>query len=514
MLCYEILFCLVFGTKQKIILSMKTVNIIGSGFGGLSLAIRLQSQGYKVQIFEKNAMVGGHAYQIKEKGYTFDMGPSLITAPEIIQRVFTSAGKDINDYLDMHYLDPFYRVYFHDKSFIDYTGKADEMKAQMAKFNPDDANNYDKFIDFSEQIYQAVITDGLGSRPFNKLKTMLEFIPRALKTKALFPSYLLTSSYFKDFRHRFMFSFHPLFIGGNPFRVPAIYLMISYLEKTGGVWYSTGGMYSLVKAFESIFIEKGGIVNINSEVTKIEVKDGLTKGVWVGDKYYPSDIVVSNGDVTHTYKELVSEENRAKWSNRKLEDSQYSMSCFVLYLGTKRKYPELLHHTLILSHRYKELVKDIFDNHVLPDDYSMYLHVPSRTDETMAPEGCESMYILIPVTNMKADVDWSSHGQVFADKVIDSLEHDFGLEDLRANLDYVSFFTPKDFKEKRNSYLGSPWGLEPSMLQTAYFRPHNVSEDIPNLFLVGAGTHPGAGVPGVLLSAEATEKTINEWVGK
>lgn len=491
-------------------MEMKKINIIGSGFGALSLAVRLQSNGYSVRVFEKNEMVGGHAYQIKAKGYTFDMGPSLITAPEIIQSVFASAGKNMNDYLDLHYLDPFYRVYFHDRTFIDYNGNAEQMKAQMAKFNEDDAKAYDKFIDFSEQIYHAVITDGLGSRPFSDLKTMIQFIPRAMQTQALYPAYTHTSKFFKDFRHRFMFSFHPLFIGGNPFRVPSIYLMISYLEKTGGVWYSTGGMYSLVNALKDIFLEKGGEIHTSAEVTKIDVKNGKTTGLYVKDKFYESDAVVSNGDVTHTYMKLIPEQYRKKWTDNKLKKKQYSMSSFVLYLGTKKKYPELLHHTLILSERYKELVKDIFDRHILPADYSMYLHVPSRTDASMAPEGCESMYILIPVTNMKADIDWSKMGQIFADKVIDGLEHDFGMKDLRANLDYVSFFTPEDFAEKRNSYLGSPWGLEPTLLQTAYFRPHNISEDIPNLFLVGAGTHPGAGVPGVMLSAETTEKLIRK----
>lgn len=488
----------------------KKVIIIGSGFGGLSLAIRLLSKGFDVEMFEKNSMAGGHAYQIKEKGYTFDMGPSLITAPDIIQKVFNSVGEDMFKHLDLEYLNPFYRIYFADKTFIDYSSDEESMINQMKKFNEDDAKNYKNFIDFSEQIYHAVITDGLGSESFGNFSTMLKFIPRAIKTKAVFPAYFLASKYFKDFRHRFMFSFHPLFIGGNPFRVPAIYLMISYLEKTGGVWYSKGGMYSLVQSFVNLIQKNGGKIHLNSEVDKILVHNGKVKGIRVGDTSYEADYVVSNGDLTHTYKELIAPEFRKKWTNSKLTKSKYSMSCFVLYLGVKKQYPELKHHTLILSPRYKELIQDIFDNHVLPDDFSMYLHIPSRSDESMAPKGCDSMYVLAPVTNLKANIDWSTEGDIYANKIIDSLEHEFGLTDLRENIEYQSYFSPEDFESKRNSYLGSPWGLEPSILQTAYFRPHNESEDIENLYFVGAGTHPGAGVPGVLLSAEVTEKLIIE----
>ncbi|GAB5465482.1 MAG: phytoene desaturase [Candidatus Kapaibacteriales bacterium] len=491
-----------------------TVNIIGSGFGGLSLAVRLQSKGYQVTIFEKNDMPGGHAYQIKEKGYTFDMGPSLITAPKILEDLFASAGKKVEDYLDLHYLDPFYRIYYADKTYIDYSGDAESMKKQMAEFNKEDAKKYDDFIDFSEQIYHAVITDGLGARPFSEISTMIKFIPRALKTKALYPAYMLASRFFKDPRHRFMFSFHPLFIGGNPFRVPSIYLMISYLEKEGGVWYSTGGMYSLVEALKNIFEEKGGRIITNAEVTGLDIKDGKAIALYSNGRYYLSDITVSNADITHTYQNLIAPEHRKKWTDQKLDSAKYSMGCFVLYLGVKKKYPELKHHTLILSPRYKELVKDIFDNHVLPEDFSMYLHVPSKTDPSMAPEGCESIYILAPVTNMKANIDWDITGPLFAEKMIQYLEHEFGMEDLEEHIDYKSWFTPKDFKEKRNSHLGSPWGLEPSLLQTAYFRPHNNSSDIEGLYFVGAGTHPGAGVPGVMLSAEATEKCIDSDIEK
>ncbi|MCX7736256.1 MAG: phytoene desaturase family protein [Candidatus Kapabacteria bacterium] len=487
---------------------MKTAIIIGSGFGALSLGIRLQADNWNVKIFEKNQAPGGHAQQFKKNGYTFDMGPSLITAPDILKSIFIKAGKDLNDYVSLVPLDPFYRVYFHDKSFIDYTGDSQRMINQMKNFNPQDADNYNKFIDKSKEIYKAVIEDGLGSTAFNNLGIMLKFIPRATKLNALLPAYSVASKYFEDFRHRFMFSFHPLFIGGNPFKVPSVYLMISYLEKAGGVWYTIGGMYSLVQAFVSVFKELGGELYTNSEVNEIPVKDGKAIGIISNDKFYEADIVISNADVTRTYSILKSKDESYRNGN---VSGKYSMSAFLMFLGVKKKYPELLHHTIILSHRYKELVTDIFDRHILPDDFSMYVHVPSKTDPSMAPEGCDSIYILVPVTNLQAGVDWDKEKTTYGDKIINFLENNFGLEDFKNNIDFIDYFTPKDFLLQRNSAFGTPWGLEPVLTQTAYFRQHNQSKKIKNLFFVGAGTHPGAGLPGVMLSAEATEKLIKKY---
>jgi phytoene desaturase len=486
----------------------KKVAIIGSGFGGLSAAIRLQSRGFQVTIFEKNEMVGGHAYQLKKDGYTFDMGPSLITAPDIIQKVFQSAGRKMENYIDLIPLDPYYRIYFHDKSFLDYNGDSEHMKKEMSKFNINDARNYDSFMNLTSKLYDAVITDGLGSTPFMGWKTMIEFMPKALKLRALYPCYSLVEKYFKDFRHRFSFSFHPLFIGGSPFRSPAVYLMIPYLEKKGGVWFTPGGMYSLVKAFETVFIEQGGIILTNYEVNEIVVKNNKAVGIQVGHEFYPSDIVISNADFAHTQLNLIQPEARKKWHDRKVKKMGYSMSAFLIYLGVRKQYPELLHHTLILSERYRELVKDVFDRKILPDDFSMYLHIPSRTDVNMAPPGCESMYVLVPVPNLDSNIDWNTMKKTYADKIINYLENEFGLKDLSQNIDVLEIFTPEDFKKRRNNHLGSAWGVEPKLTQTAIFRPHNKSDDIEGLYFVGTNTHPGAGVPGVLLTAETTEYLI------
>jgi len=487
---------------------MSKIAMIGSGFGGLAAAIRLQAKGFDVTIFEKNEKVGGHAYQMKIKGYTFDMGPSLITAPNIINGVFTAAHKNMNNYVDMIRLNPYYRIYYHDGTYLDYSGDNEQMKNQMARYSPEDANNYEQFMDHCRLIYDAVITDGLGSTPFMNWRSLIDFLPRALKLDAIRSTYSFVKKYFKHPNHHFTFSFHPLFIGGNPFRSPSVYLMIPYLEKEGGVWFSKGGMYELVRAFEKVFIELGGRIKISHEVQEIVVENGTAKGIVINDEFYAADAVVSNADIAYTYKYLIRPEYRKKWSDRKIDRTSISMSTFLIYIGSKKQYPQLLHHTLILSHRYKELVKDIFDNKILPNDFSMYLHAPTRSDASMAPEGRESMYVLIPVSNLAAGIDWKTMSEPFTDRVLEYLEKNFGLEQLKQNIEVLEVFTPLDFQDKRNSYLGSPWGIEPKLTQTAYFRPHNRSEDINKLYFVGAGTHPGAGLPGVLLTAEATEKVI------
>ncbi len=486
---------------------MKKIIVIGAGFGGLAIAIRLQAKGFQVTLLEKNEMVGGHAYQYKEKGYTFDMGPSLITAPFIIERIFEAAGKKMSDYLNLIYLDPFYRIHFHDGSFLNYSPDSDIMKQQLANFNPKDAENYDRFIRYTKEVYDAVITDGLGSVPFT-YSTLIPFIPRAMKLRALFPTYNVVAKYFTDPRSRFTFSFHPLFIGGSPFRSPAVYLMIPYLEKMDGVWFTKGGMYSFVQALEKLFTDIGGTVKTEHEVSEIVVNNGTVKGVMTRNQFIEADAVVSNAHFAHTYKDLINASHRRKWSDRRVTKMAYSMSSFLIYLGVKKKYPELLQHNLILSPRYKELIKDIFDNKILADDFSMYLHAPSVTDETMAPAGGESMYILIPVPNLAGSTDWNKMSQPYADKILTFLEKDFGLKDLKKNIEVQRIYTPLDFAMERNNYLGSAWGLEPKLTQSATFRPANRSEDIVNLYLVGASTHPGAGVPGTLLTAEATEKAI------
>ena len=485
----------------------KSAIVIGAGFGGLAIANRLQSAGLNVTLLEKRPKVGGRAYQFIEKGYVFDMGPSLITAPALIEDIFREAGRSSSEFFDLIPLDPYYRVYYHDNTYIDYSGDAEHMKTQMHAFNPGDAARYDEFMEAIAPIYDEVITKKLGAQPFDTPGSMLRFTPRAMQLKAFLPVTAYVNRYFKDFRHRFMFSFHPLFIGGHPFRSPSIYLMIPFLEKQDGVWFTKGGMYTVVDSLKRLFLEQGGKLQTEAEVSEIIVEDGKTTGVHVNGEYMPADAVISNADFAHTYRHLINPKWRKKWTNKKIDKIKYSMSCFLLYIGVKKKYPQLEHHTLILSERYKGLVDDIFNGSPLPDDFSMYVHVPTKTDPDMAPPGCESMYILIPVSNLTAETDWNEQRESFTERVLTFLE-EWGMDGLRENLEVLKVFTPLEFESELNAYQGNAFAIEPKLTQTAYFRPHNRSEDVDGLYFVGAGTHPGAGVPGVILSAEATAGCI------
>ncbi len=494
--------------------------VIGSGFGGLTVAVRLQAAGIATTLIEKRDQLGGRAGQIYDSGYTFDTGPSLITAPPILNDIFHAAGRKLDDYVTLVPLDPFYRVWFHDGTSIDYRSDLAQMKKVMAKFDERDADRLDKFFSKLSPIYEAVITEGLGARPFDSLGMMAGFAPRVIALGAWQPVAQFVRQYFRNWRHHFLYSFHPLFLGGSPFRAPSIFLMIPYLEKEGGVWYANGGMYSLVKGLGKLFLDIGGQIHLNSSAQLIEVSGprptrSKVKGVRILDQNKNSeyslsaDIVVSNADVGHTYGTLLKDVKRRRWTNSRLDGIHQSMSCFLLYFGVRRKYPNLSHHTIILGPRYKGLVQDIFDRKILADDFSMYLHVPSRTEPAMAPEGGESIYILVPVPNMASGIDWSEMSDPMTNRVISALET-WGLEGLRDAIEVQHVFTPSDFQSEYNATLGNAFGIEPRITQTAWFRPHNRSEEVDGLYLVGAGTHPGAGVPGVVLSASATMHAIKE----
>jgi phytoene desaturase len=489
--------------KKRMSQTNKTAVVIGSGFGGLSLAVRLQAAGVDVTLVEKREKIGGRSYQLKDSGYVFDMGPSLITAPRIIESIFEAAGRRMEDYLELMPLDPYYRIYFHDGTHLDYVGDSERMKAQMRQYNPADAERFDAFMDKVRPIYDAVIADRLGSKPFDTIGSMLGFLPRMAKLQAHRTVTSFVNRFFEDFRHRFIYSFHPLFVGGNPFKTPSIYLMIPFLERQGGVWFTRGGMYSVVEALGKVFEELGGRIVTEAEATEIRVEGGRAVGVETVQGYFPADMVISNGDPGHTYKHLVRSEHRRKWTDRKVDRTEYAMSCFLLYMGTRKQYPQLEHHTLILTERYEGLLKDIFRKKILPEDFSMYLHVPTRTYPDMAPEGCESMYVLVPVANNRSGIDWSKEAAPFRERILEFLE-EWGLEGLRENMEVLHTFTPDDFESELNATVGNAFAIEPKFTQTAWFRPHNRSEDVDGLYLVGAGTHPGAGVPGVMLSAEAT----------
>lgn len=473
------------------------------------MAIRLQAKGIQTTLFEKNQQVGGHASQLRMDGYTFDMGPSLITAPQIIDKLFKAAGKQRSEYISLLPLDPFYRIHFHDGTFLDYGSNLQKMQKQLSSFHLDDGKNYPRFLDYAQRMYKAVIEDGMGSQPFTT-GTLLKFLPQAVRLNAFRSTYAMAAKFFKDPRSRFAFSFHPLFIGGSPFNSPAVYLMIPFLEKQEGVWYTKGGMYSLVQALEQLFLDIGGKVLTRQPVDRFHIESGRIRGVFSQGEQYPADLVVSNAHFAHTHLDLIEAPHRRKWTEKRVRNQAYGMSTFLIYLGLNKQYPELNHHTLVLSKRYRELVRDIFTHKKLADDFSLYLHAPSRTDASMAPPGKDSVYVLSPVPNLDSAINWKEEGPRYRDRILHHLEHEFGLKDLQKNIEVCEIFTPEDFQHNRNNFLGAAWGLEPKLTQSASFRPANRSEDIRGLYHVGASTHPGAGVPGVMLSAEATEKAIIE----
>lgn len=485
---------------------MPEITIIGAGFGGLALGVRLQAAGYKVTLIDKQSQPGGHAIRLEKGGYTFDMGPSLITAPDLLEELFTLAGRQLRDYLTLVPLDPYYRIYFWDGTYIDYTGDTERMKAQIAQLSPGEEKAYDAFMERSRAFYEAVIEEGLGARPFT-WRELWRFLPKALRLGALRSAYSFARQYFRDERLRFVFSFHPLFIGGNPFLSPAVYQMIPYLEKVGGVWYAYGGMHAVAEALARLFQELGGILRLNTEAKSIIVKNGKAVAVQTEAGDIPADIVVSNADFLHTYTRLLPEPYRL--STFRVRTLQYSMSAFLLYLGLRRTYPEKLpHHTIALGPRYQGLVRDIFHRQIVPEDFSLYLHAPTRTEPGMAPAGGESLYVLSPVANLQSGVQWDALSASYEERILTFLEKKLGLEGLRDAIVVKERFTPEDFLHQRNCTYGAAWGPQPVLWQTAVLRPSNRSRRLPNLFLVGAGTHPGAGVPGVLLSAKATEKAL------
>ncbi len=497
-------------------MSGSPIVVVGGGFGGLATAIRLQAAGHQVTLIEKRAQLGGRAGQLKVDGFTFDMGPSIITAPHLLHDLWSSARARLRDDLDLVPLTPYYRIYFGDGRHFDYGGSLEHVESQIRAFDPDGVGGYHRFMAATRHIYQRAFQD-LAGQPFHQLTTMLKLVPELLRLNAAQSVYDFVSRFFRDPQLRTVFSFHPLFIGGNPFRASAIYSIVPYLEREGGVWFARGGMYSLVEAMHGLFSRLGGVTRLSTPVEEVLVDERTrrTTGVRLeGGETLPADAVVLNADVASAYMQLVPARYRQHMTDRRIKSYRYAMSCFLLYLGLDRQYPQLLHHTIIMADRYRGLIGDIFDGHGLPPDMSLYLHAPTRTDSSMAPPGGESLYVLVPVPHLGHGVDWTREAQPFRDRIVRFLEDEFGLTDLEQAIKVERRFTPLDFRDDLSSYLGSAFSIEPTLLQSAWFRPHNVSEDVAGLYLVGAGTHPGAGVPGVLLSASITSGLILDRLGR
>ena len=487
--------------------------VIGSGFAGLAAAVRLQARGYQVELIEARDQLGGRAYVYRQHGFTFDGGPTVITAPFLIDEVFHAAGRRTEDYVKIVPVDPFYRIEFHDGRAFEYNGDGPEMERRVAAFAPGDLDGYRRMIHHAKAIFEKGFVE-LADKPFLRIRDMLRIAPDLARLGAQRTVYGFVSRYIKDPMLRRVFSFHPLLVGGNPFQTTSIYALIHYLERQWGVHYAMGGTGAIVSAFGRVFEELGGRIRLSSPAAKILVSaDNSSKrprviGVQLrSGEVIECDAVVSNADVANTYRKLVAPEFRKKNTDRRMERMRYSMSLFVIYFGTRRQYHSVKHHTIILSESYRELLHDIFNRKTLSDDVSLYLHRPSATDPSMAPPGCDSFYVLAPVPNQLSGIDWAAHARPFRDRVLLELERRC-MPGLRDSIVTERLLTPLDFETTLDSFRGAAFSFEPVFTQSAWFRPHNASEDIEHLYFAGAGTHPGAGIPGVLSSAKIVENLI------
>ena len=488
---------------------MKIV-VIGSGFGGLSAAIRLQAQGHNVTIVEKRDKLGGRAYVYEQDGFKFDGGPTIITAPWLIDEMFEAAGKKTSDYVKLVKLDPFYNIRWEDGTVFHYNDDRETLLNEIRKIAPDEVENYKRFSSNLGEIYRVGFE--LIDRPFSTVWDMVKVVPEMIKLRSDRSVYKFASKYFKNEKLREAFSFHPLLIGGNPFTATSIYAMIHELEQKFGVWFAMGGTGALVKALGELFMDIGGEVFTEAEVSEILIDEqtGKAKGVKIkSGEILQADAVVANSDVGRTYLDLIPAKYRKKYTNAKIKKMTYSMSLFVIYFGTDRKYENMAHHEILLGKRYKGLLDEIFIDKTLAEDFSLYLHRPTATDPSLAPEGCDCWYVLSPVPNLEGKTDWKTQAEPYKQKIYEYLETHY-MPDLRKHIISETHIDPLHFEDTLNSYLGNAFGVEPTLLQSAYLRPHNRSEDIENLYLVGAGTHPGAGLPGVMSSG----KIVAGMIGK
>jgi phytoene desaturase len=530
------------GKEYPITMERKTAIVIGSGFGGIACAMRLQSLGFQTRLLEKLDAPGGRAYVRREAGFTFDMGPTVLTVPHFIEELFSleqdhamlgepdfpahvlgddkritsgnSGGPNTSRYLDIIPILPFYRIYFDDGTFFDYDADPENVRRQIMALAPEDMAGYEAFHEQARAIFNRGFLE-LGYTYFGNVGQMLGVVPDLLKLGAVQPLFSLIKKYFKSDKMRQVFSFEPLLVGGNPMKVPAIYAMIHFVEKTWGIHFAIGGTGALVKALIRKFEEMGGTIQLNAEVKSINVekRNGkrITTGVTLASgETIAADVVVSNADYATTYMKMIDKQHRTINRDAVVKFRKQSMSLMVIYFGYKKQAgdPDLQHHNIILGPRYEELLTDIFERKILGPDFSQYLHIPTLTDPSLAPEGHHAAYTLIPVPNNQSDLDWSKIGEGYKDKVLTFLEERGYIPNLKERLVYQSYVTPDYFEQTLGSYVGNGFGVEPVLTQTAFFRPHNRSEDVSNLYLVGQSTQPGGGTPSVMMSAKMTVREI------
>ncbi|MGQ3355287.1 MAG: phytoene desaturase [Phreatobacter sp.] len=481
--------------------------VIGSGFGGLAAAVRLSVRGYRVSVLEKLDQPGGRARVFRQDGFTFDAGPTIVTAPFLFDELWTLCGQRREDHVDLLALEPFYRLRFNDGSSLDCSGDPDVMRANIARIAPGDVAGYDRFMAKSAEICRIGF-EQLGHVPFGSVMDMIRVAPDLIRLSGHRSVHHLVSRYVKDERLRIALSFHPLFVGGNPFTASAIYGLIAHLERRWGVHFARGGTGRLVSGLVDLIRSQGGTVRLGAEVRHISVTNGRATGVVLaGGEAIAADVVVSNADVTWTYGRLLPEGASRRWRPAKLARASQSMSLFVWYFGTDRTYPDVPHHTILLGPRYRGLLDDIFRRKVLAEDFSLYLHRPTATDGSLAPAGHDAFYVLSPVPNLAGGEDWSTVAEAYRARIAAHLEATM-LPGLRDHVVTSRIMTPVHFRDELNAPHGAAFSLEPVLTQSAWFRPHNRSEDVAGLYLVGAGTHPGAGLPGVLSSARILDEVI------
>jgi phytoene desaturase len=483
--------------------------VIGSGFGGLAAAVRLRARGYDVTLVEALDQPGGRARVFRQDGFTFDAGPTVITAPHLIDELFACVGRDPRDYFELVPVDPFYRIMYHDGSVFDYVGDDERLFAQIEAFNPRDVDGYRRLAQHARRIFE-VGYEQLADQPFSRPADMLRVLPQMMRLGSQRSVYSVVSSYIRDERLRQAFSFEPLLVGGDPFRTTSIYLLIHWLERKWGVHFARGGTTSIVHGLLRLLADIGVAVRLGAPVARIRVENGRTTGVELETgEFLAAAVVVSNADPSFVYSRMIDAVHRRRHSARRLRRVKQSMGLFVAYFGTAVQYPEIVHHTILLGPRFRGLLRDVFQRRVLADDFSLYLHAPTRTDASLAPAGQEAFYVLSPVPNNLSGINWREQAGPYQERIMAELERRL-LPGLRESVVTSRLLTPDDFEHDLRSVHGSAFGPEPILTQSAYFRYHNASEDVAGLYFVGAGTHPGGGVPGVLLSARVLDRVVPE----
>jgi phytoene desaturase len=481
--------------------------IIGSGFGGLAAAVRLGARGYRVTVLEHLDAPGGRAYVFRQDGFVFDAGPTIITAPFLLEELWRLCNRRFADDIKLCSLQPFYRIRFNDGEILDCSNDDRAMALQINRLAPADLKGYMEFLKASEAIYNVAF-ERLAHEPFNSFTDMLRLAPDLLRLRSYRSIYGLVSSFVKDPRMRFALSFHPLFLGGNPFTTTSIYGLIAFLERRWGVHCAMGGTGSIVSGLVNLIQGQCNRIRYGARVASITVCGRRASGVRLSSgEELESDIVVSNADSVATYRDLLPVPLHRRWSNRKIAHARYSMGLFVWYFGTSRQYADVPHHTIMAGPRYRELLEDIFERKVLADDFSLYLHRPTASDPSLAPAGCDAFYVLSPVPHLDGNIDWHAKAETYRLAISRHLGLTV-LPDLEKHVISSRIMTPLDFRDRLLSYKGAAFGLAPALSQSAWFRPHNRSEDIEGLYLVGAGTHPGAGLPGVLSSARVLDTVV------